>query len=229
MSLVISTEKSRVRVADAQQAQQQALRELHPKKQSRLKILFMTTRGLYEADRSVAMAQKLLEIMEHIASPADYRYPQVHAEVILDDTAYSAVGQPPGPCVLSYPAHLDTLSSLPFIETVDVPITDPEAARRFLVKTTFTPATYSIPYADFVLPSFVLRYTDPDLDHSRPFTWSHLYCSQFALLFLRHCASEGIIPLPPDALRAHLYSVSSHACSPAHLAHLLDNLLASSC
>jgi hypothetical protein len=191
---------------------------------SGLQILFVTTKNIDKMDPDLVLPEKIMAFLEHVANPLDYGYQEVHAEVILDGIAFSAVGQEPSSCVLQYRINPE-IFNYECIELVDIPLTHPEIARKFLLKAATTPATYHIPIRDFILPKFVLDYLDPDLDFSLPSSWSHLYCSQFVLLFLRFCAAQNIIPIDSEKLRRKLYSVNSHACSPAHLAHILNDIL----
>ena len=190
---------------------------------SHVTIMFITTKNLGKCHPSHAFGAKITALLEHLANDWDYNYNEVHAEIILDRTAYSAVGLPPEPCVLTYsldPAQL----TLPCIEYVHIPLTDIQKAKDFLSAASKTQATYDVSVQDFCLPDFVLNYTDPELDCSAPMSWTHLYCSQFALLFLRYCHAKKIIPLPEDRLRL-LWSSSSHKWSPAHLKRMLDTIL----
>lgn len=186
-------------------------------------IMFITTKNMDKYNPSHAFSAKITALLEHLANVWDYKYNEVHAEIILKKTAYSAVGLPPEPCVLTYTLDPSQLA-MPCIEYVHIPLTDMHTAKDFLITATKTQATYDIAALDFCLPDFVLKYTDPELECSLPMTWTHLYCSQFVLLFLRYCHVKKIIPLSDERLRL-LWSTSSHKCSPAHLKHILDNIL----
>jgi len=188
-------------------------------------IMFLTTQGIEDLDPGSAFSKKFTAFLEHVACPYDYPYSEVHCEVFLDGVSYSAFNMHSSSCVVKYNPKPSILS-LPCVELVPVPITDIGAARDFLDLAVLTPATYSIPYADFLVPKFVLDYSDPDPPCSNPSAWRHLYCSQFALLFLRHCVEKNLIPLPSDKLSLiDSGHVNSHACSPAHLMRILKQML----
>jgi hypothetical protein len=192
---------------------------------SKITIIFVTTKGLETMDRASLLAGNFLLTLEHVVYPFDYPYHDVHAEVCLNGTRYSAVGLSPSPCVLTLPFHSNLLS-LPCVETVSLPITDDRIAQLFLTESSKTPATYFIPIQDFLTPKAILDYTKPDLNTIRPDTWQHLYCSQYVLLFLRYCAEHGILPLPAHKLAyLHPSYINSRTCTPAHLRHIIDKML----
>jgi hypothetical protein len=188
-------------------------------------IIFVTTRGMEKMDKALRLAENFLLTLEHVVYPFDYAYQDVHAEISLNGTRYSAVGHSPSPCVLTLPLQTEFLS-LPCVETVSLPITDDRIAQLFLTESSKTPATYFIPIQDFLTPKAILDYTKPDLNTIRPDTWQHLYCSQYVLLFLRYCAEHGILALPAHKLAyLHPSYINSRTCTPAHLRHIIDRML----
>lgn len=191
---------------------------------STVKIMFITTKNIESMGIENPFAEKMIAFLEHVAFPEDLFYQEVHAEIILGNVCYSAVGKYPEPCVITYNFPSE-LARLPCVEIVDIPVTDVRLAAEFLLKAATTPATYKIPILDFAIPKSILDKTDPELDFMQPSTWSHLYCSQFVLLFLRYCAHMQIIPIEPHKLKKAIYSVNSHCCSPAKLAHIIYDLI----
>jgi hypothetical protein len=189
-----------------------------------LYVVFMTTQGAQEMQNSSAFAAKLIEFAEHIVDVHDKSYPQVHAEIMLNGISYSAVGGSEH-CVQKYRIH-PAIKSMQCFEFVGIPISDTAKLQSFLNLTVTTRATYTIPFVDFVLPKVLLDYMDPDVPCDQPFSWPHLYCSQYVLLVLRYCAKHEIIPLSKAKLSLiDSDHVNSHACSPAHLRHILHNML----
>jgi len=179
-------------------------------------------------DQMMRRAGDVMSFLEHIPYPFDAGR-EVHADVILGDTCYSAVGLPPGPCVLTFHADVNKLKKrqTPGEELVEVSISDVPSARAFLeaAANASKRITYDVPVIDFVLPNAVLRRTDPDVDCDAPETWPHLFCSQFALLFLRHCHKHGLIQVNEPLRAKALYVCNSHVCSPAHLREIMRILL----
>lgn len=163
---------------------------------------------------------KFMVFMEHLVHPSDYSYDEIHAEVLVNNTGYSAVGLPPNRCVIKYAFNRAVLTQ-PFVECVDVPVTDVEEAQRIVEQLADNHATYQIPVMDFLVPSIFIR--DLDLD---PRDWGHLFCSQFVLLYLRVLRRHQLIRAPEYRLK-HLDDCPSKTCSPAHLRHMLDRVLCS--
>lgn len=186
--------------------------------------MFFTTEGMESINRGEYLAGRFTAFLEHVLDPSDAGYQDVHAEVIVGGTAYSAVGRAPDPCVLTYRVGTKLLAQ-PFVRLVRVPVTDLNKARAFLDGATRTRATYDIPVAQMVAPDAVLHLARKDLDPARPATWHHLFCSQFVLLFLRYCHTENILPLPREKLQV-LWSEDSVKWTPAHLRRQLQCMLA---
>jgi len=161
---------------------------------------------------------KVLAFFEHLAHLSDLGYDEVHAELLVGDTAYAAVDTG-GRCVVTHRfRHLPV--GVPMLELVPVPVTSLARAREIAESVSSgSRATYCIPYARFALPSFLVHDLGDD-----PATWDHLYCSQFVLLFLRACARAGVLDLPRDRL-APLLACNSVQCSPAHIRRLLRLVL----
>ena len=175
-------------------------------------VLFITENSTSE------LSERILTAMEYVVHPSDWGYNEIHAEIIVKNRCYSAVGRPPDSCVIKYD-FTRYRETLPCAECVQVPVTDVDKAQRILEYFSSTHATYEIPTLDFFTPSIFLDDLDFNPDH-----WGHLYCSQFVLICLRRMCQAGLIPLQPDRL-AHLYDCSSRTCTPAHLKHILDRML----
>lgn len=161
--------------------------------------------------------------LEHLAHMSDsWKYNQVHAELIIFNTAYAAVCNKSSPknCILKYEFKL--IKKLPFVNFVDIPVKNMEAVSE-LAESIWKNcrASYRIPFTDLAMPSFLVHDLDDDPKH-----WDHLYCSQFVLLFLRICAEKDLLDIPVSQLQLldekHCNSVT---CTPAHLKITLDRLL----
>jgi hypothetical protein len=196
-----------------------------PRQPDKVYIRFISP-PYFAFNKKMQRAQSVLAFVEHVPYPFDSGN-EVHADVILDGVCYSAVGSAPDPCVLKgrY-APNPYRNTAQGEELVPIPIADPVAAKMYLeAAAKITTIRYSIPFTDFVTPNVVLNYTDPDLDCHDPTSWPTMFCSQFALLFLRHCHSSRILG-PLDPARADLlYACNSHVCSPAHLRKILHGVL----
>lgn len=170
-------------------------------------------------------SSRMLAFLEHLAHVSDFMYNEVHAELLIQNCGYAAVGMDTkgnSSCVLKYTFR--KLPDFPCLEFVHVPVSDADRARRIADEIWHrTRASYAIPVLDLALPSFVVRDVGVDPSH-----WDHLYCSQFVLLFLRICSRERILALPEDRL-AYLEEshTSSLRCTPAHLRHVLRTVLGS--
>jgi hypothetical protein len=84
-------------------------------------------------------------------------------------------------------------------------------------------AVYSISIPELAMPKCILDSIDQDLDCCHPEKWDRLFCSQFALLFLRRCAVAGILDVPHDRQRL-LWSVNSKGCLPSRLQIITDSV-----
>jgi hypothetical protein len=110
---------------------------------------------------------------------------------------------------------------------VDVPITDHVQAVQFLKDAMQSPADYSISLTEISMPKMLLDSIDHDLDCCHPEQWDKLFCSQFALLFLRRCAIAGILDIPKSKQKL-LWSVNSKGCLPGRLQLITDQLFSTS-
>ena len=101
-------------------------------------------------------------------------------------------------------------------DVVEVPVSDIDVALGFVDAALES----SVPYG--VNPvECALHYCRDDLDCCRPDTWDRVFCSQFALLFLRWCAVHGVL-VCEDA--KPLWSVNSRGCLPCRLTHILGEM-----
>lgn len=163
-----------------------------------------------------------LVFLEHLAHISDSRYTEVHAELIVGRHRYAAVNSPRSEKSCIFKCEVGDVHSSPHVEVVDIPVSNLMRAVEIAESIwSRAHASYSIPYFDMAVPSFMLG--DLDLD---PTHWDYLYCSQFVLLYLRICAREGILTVPAQRLRLldedHCNSLQ---CTPAHLRHVLSNVL----
>jgi hypothetical protein len=184
-------------------------------------VLFITTKNIKKDFPHDSFAQAILDILQHIEHPF-YKEHAIHAEIIINNTAYSAVGLPPDQCVRCYTPN-PKLTTYDCVEIYHIPLTDSAKAQKFLDRAVNTPATYAIPVLDFLMPKFVLDLVNKDYECGKPSTWAHLYCSQFALLFIRYCKQNGLLDLPGrDLSLVDPRSINSNKCSPMDLMHILN-------
>ena len=106
---------------------------------------------------------------------------------------------------------------------VHIPMKDCKQAIRFVEEATASPAEYSISIPELAMPKCILDTIDHDLDCCHPEKWDKLFCSQFALLFLRRCAIAGILNIPKAKQRL-LWSVNSKGCLPSRLRIITDQV-----
>ena len=106
---------------------------------------------------------------------------------------------------------------------VDLPITDHSQATEFIKEALSSPAIYGYSIGEFAMPKCILDTIDTDLDCCHPEQWDKLFCSQFALLFLRRCAAAGILTAPKAKQRL-LWSVNSKGCLPSRLQIIADQM-----
>lgn len=118
---------------------------------------------------------------------------------------------------------LDTNIETSEWHVVDIPITDHTQAVLFLKEAIKSPADYNISLTEISMPKMLLDSLDHDLDCCHPENWDKLFCSQFALLFLRRCAIAGILDIPKSKQKL-LWSVNSKGCLPGRLQLITDQL-----
>ena len=146
---------------------------------------------------------------------------EVHAEIWFDDMRITSCGRAEK-SVVCFPKRKEDMIPGRW-HSIRIPVTDPGQALTFLEDSSRSEAKYMIPMADFVLPSRAVNYLDKDDDCDDPMSWKKLFCSKFALLFLRHCHKKKIIKAPEDKLKL-LWSVNSNRCSPALLRQILEEI-----
>lgn len=139
--------------------------------------------------------------------------PGVHTEVWFNEFRISTFERRRG-CVSVVPLDASVDPSDWYL--TDIPVTDTMQAFRFIEEAVRSPATYCYYVPEFALPKSLLNQIDPDLDCQRPHTWNRLFCSQFALLFLRRCAMAGILDVDTGRARL-LWGVNSRGCLPARM------------
>jgi hypothetical protein len=146
--------------------------------------------------------------------------PGVHTEVWFNEFRISTFERRKG-CVSVL--LLDDSIDMSDWYLTDIPVTDPLLAFRFIEEAVRSPATYNYSVPEFALPKSLLNRIDPDLDCQRPHTWNRLFCSQFALLFLRRCAMAGILDVDYERVGL-LWGVNSKGCLPARLKIIAERI-----
>jgi len=166
---------------------------------------------------------KMTAFFEHLAHMSDdWKYNEVHAELIIPPTAYAAVWNESNPnnCIVKY--NFQTIKNTPNISFLAIPVHDVKAVSALAESIWKTcKASYKIPFSDLALPSFLVHDYDNVPQH-----WDHLYCSQFVLLFLRICTQKKLLNIPEEQEKyldeKHCNSVT---CTPARLKLTLDKVL----
>jgi hypothetical protein len=146
----------------------------------------------------------------------------VHAEVWVDDMGFSSGYNGKARSVFQAPRPGPADPTPKGWDVFPLPLSDEAPAVDIMRDMWRTEAPYKINARDFVLPRALVDRLDPDVDCARPQEWHSLFCSQFALLYLRRCALEGLLE-DPDRI---LWQLNSRSCAPSHLARLLPPLLA---
>lgn len=153
--------------------------------------------------------------------------PGIHTEIWIDNFRISAVdGEGGANCIKILETDAGILDAHVGWHVVDLPITDPGIAVDYIQRVHCLPIRYGISVPECALPKFCLDEIDQDIDCCRPETWKQVFCSQFALLFLRHCAISGILQVPKDKARL-LWSVNSKGCLPSRLQIITDRIFSS--
>ena len=146
----------------------------------------------------------------------------VHAEVWVDDMGFSSGYNGAARSVFQAPRPGPSEPAPERWDVFPLPLASEAAGVDVMLDMWRSEAPYRFNVRDFVLPRAVVDRLDPDVDCTRPREWGSLFCSQFALLYLRRCALAGLLR-DPDRL---LWALNSRACAPSHLARLMPRLLA---
>jgi hypothetical protein len=147
--------------------------------------------------------------------------PGVHTEIWFDQYRVMA-GEGDGPkCMHMMQAGSEIHREMWHV--VDIPITDHAQAFEFIREAMASPAVYGYSITELAMPKCILDTIDTDLDCCHPETWDRLFCSQFALLFLRRCAVAGILSVTRAKQRL-LWSVNSKGCLPSRLQIITDKM-----
>ena len=155
--------------------------------------------------------------------------PGVHTEIWFDQYRVTACGSMSGNenceqrCMYIAPLTKDVDTSEWHV--IDLPITDHARASTFIEEAMASPAVYGYSITELAMPKCILDTIDTDLDCCHPERWGRLFCSQFALLFLRRCAIAGILAVPRAKQRL-LWSVNSNGCLPSRLRIITDQVFA---
>ena len=151
--------------------------------------------------------------------------PGVHTEIWFDQHRVTARGARFGEenqrCmdIMNLREDMDTSGW----HIVDLPITNHTQAGEFIKEALSSPAVYGYSIPEFAMPKCILDTIDHDLDCCHPERWDKLFCSQFALLFLRRCAAADILSVPKTKQRL-LWSVNSKGCLPSRLQIISDQI-----
>ena len=150
----------------------------------------------------------------------------VHTEIWFNGFRIAAMGEhhPKESCVqVTETPELESYTSVEGWHVVTLPISDPQKALDFISRVHSLPIPYNINVSECALPKCLLDEIDGDLDCCHPEHWNSLFCSQFALLFLRYCANQGILQIPDDRAKL-LWSVNSKGCLPSRLQIITDRV-----
>lgn len=107
---------------------------------------------------------------------------------------------------------------------VELPIVDDKRALAILEDMLASPAPYYISVGECAMPRCIVDAIERDADCMHPEDWKGVFCSQFALLFVRRCALEGILDVPHKRQKL-LWSVSSKGCLPSRLRVILNKMM----
>jgi len=146
--------------------------------------------------------------------------PGVHTEIWIDGYRVSTFAGRAG-CVSVLPMG-DVRASDWYV--IDIPVKDLHTAVHFVEQAVRTPATYRWYLPEFSMPKALLDRFDTDLDCQRPDTWDRLFCSQFALLFLRRCALAGVLVGVDQRRLELLWEVNSRGCLPSRLMIIVERV-----
>jgi len=102
---------------------------------------------------------------------------------------------------------------------VNVPVADIDRAMEFIDRALDARVRYGISICECALPKSLS--IEADVDCCRPETWDHVFCSQFALLFLCWCDHHDLL-LVPKSSSFLLWSVNSRGCLPSRLQIITD-------
>lgn len=147
----------------------------------------------------------------------------VHAEVWVDDMGFSSGYNGKARSVYQTPRPGPGSPAPEGWDVFPLPLTSEAQGVDLMRDMWRSQAPYRYSVRDFVLPRALVDRLDPDVDCAHPEGWGTLFCSQFALLYLRRCALAGLLR-DPDRL---LWGLNSRSCAPSHLARLMPPLLAS--
>ena len=148
--------------------------------------------------------------------------PGVHSEIWFEKFRVSAFRGLPDRCVLILPFE-DFGTPAGEWHVVDIPVSDVGLALSFIEEAAACEAHYHYSLPEFGMPKVLLDRLDQDLDCTRPSTWDRLFCSQFALLFLRRCSLAGVLQVAPERQRM-LWGVNSRGCLPSRLRIIADRV-----
>ena len=114
----------------------------------------------------------------------------VHCEVRIYPHAYAAY-EDLYPCFRKSQA----CDIHPSWDMIPIPVSDTQKAQKFLHDIITARLPYRLPW-EVIVPQFILKNVETDLDCRKPSKWGSVFCSQASLLFLRRCAVEHILMTP---------------------------------
>jgi len=155
----------------------------------------------------------------------------VHTEIWLDDYrvgAYGCEGNEHTGCIVVHKMVADRNHPDQPIppdgsswHVQEIPITDPQKALDFIQLAKDARVPYGINILECPLPKVLLDEFEDDVDCLHPDTWDKVFCSQFALLFLRWCDKHDILAID-KARTSALWAVNSRGCIPSRLKIITD-------
>ena len=174
------------------------------------------------------------DFMDSLVTAFSLGNPGVHSEIWITGFRSNfrvSTFHPKGRCVAVRPFSSEILDW--GWHVVEIPVTNVGLAVQFVEEAVRSNAHYSISLPEIMMPRMLLDELDPDLDCMRPNTWDRLFCSQFALLFLRRCALAGVLGGGGSTLSMEkwrlLWGVSSKGCLPSRLQIIADRVFSSKC
>ena len=148
---------------------------------------------------------------------------ETHTEVWFDDVAFGACCNV-HPSIRAWCVQGTDEDRADEWSYVALPVVDANRALAILEDMLASPAPYYISVGECAMPKCIVDAIERDVDCMHPENWNGVFCSQFALLFVRRCALEGILDVPRKR-QALLWSVSSRGCLPSRLRVILDNMM----
>ena len=149
--------------------------------------------------------------------------PGVHTEIWFNNYRLAAVSEGEDGCLQT--CYMDSPPTTAYDGSdwhlVEIPVTDEGIALEFFERVKAACIPYGIDVLECALPKFILDSVESDVDCCNPEGWDKVFCSQFALLFLRWCDKHNILLVPKEKSAA-LWTVNSRGCLPSRLQIITD-------